>query len=112
MKIAETLLEKQGIIVTPAIDGKKALEAFQSSPVHLFDAILMDIRMPVMDGLEAASKIRQLDREDAKTVPMIAMTANAYEEDREKSKEAGMNAHLCKPVDPDLLYLTLQNMIR
>lgn len=103
-KITRRLLEKEGALVAWAEDGRRGVELFSSSGAHEFDLILMDIRMPVMDGLEAARAIRSLDRPDAKTVPIIAMTANAYEEDIEKSLSCGMNAHLAKPVVPDVLY--------
>ena len=76
-----------------------------------YDAILMDIRMPVMNGLTAARSIRQLKKKKAKTVPIIAMSANAFDEDVEKSRAAGMNAHLAKPIEPQLLYATLQEFI-
>ena len=76
-----------------------------------YDAILMGIRMPLMDGLQAATNIRHWNREDAKLIPIIAMTANAFDEDVEKSKAVGMNAHLSKPIDPDLMYSTLYRVI-
>ena len=76
-----------------------------------YDGILMDIRMPLMDGLTAASSIRHLSNEDASTIPIIAMTANAFDNDIEKSKAAGMNAHLAKPIDPERLYQTLYDLI-
>ena len=78
---------------------------------HMPDVVIMDIRMPVMDGLAAARQIRSLGREDAKTIPIIAMTANAYEEDVQKSREAGMNAHLSKPIEPEILYETLRRFV-
>ena len=106
-EIAGKLLAKTGAVTENAEDGRQGLERFQSSPPRYFDAILMDIRMPVMDGLEASRAIRGLDRADAKSIPIIAMTANAYREDVEKSIKAGMNAHLAKPIDPHLLYRTL-----
>ena len=81
------------------------------APEYYFDAILMDIRMPVLDGIGAARQIRALDREDVKDLPIIAMTANAGDEDRRQTKEAGMNEHLAKPIDPKLLYATLQKYI-
>jgi signal transduction histidine kinase/ActR/RegA family two-component response regulator len=112
MEIAEELLEEQGIIVTTAVNGLLAVEAFEQSKIGTFDAILMDIMMPVMDGLTATEKIRALNRADAKTIPIIAMTANAYVEDIKKTKEAGMNAHLAKPVDIDMLYATLMNFYK
>ncbi len=99
-EIARRLLEKVGCNVTWAEDGQKGVEAFAKSAPGYYDAILMDIRMPVMDGIQACEEIRQMDREDAPQVPIIAMTANAYESDKKKSYEAGMNAHLAKPVEP------------
>ena len=99
MEIAKFILEEAGIEVTTATNGKEAVDMFCSSVSGTFDMIFMDIMMPVMDGLTATRKIRALDREDAKTVPIIAMTANAFVEDKESSKEAGMNEHLSKPLD-------------
>ena len=106
--VASRLLAKRGIKVVHADDGEKAVKLFSQSAPFEFNAILMDIRMPVMDGIEATKEIRALPREDALTVPIIAMTANAYEEDRQTTKEAGMNAHLAKPIEPHLLYETLE----
>jgi signal transduction histidine kinase/ActR/RegA family two-component response regulator len=105
--IAVRLLEKEGMKVTTAANGEIALDAFRRSPGHFFDAVLLDIRMPVLNGLETARAIRSLDRSDAKTVPVIAMTANAFDSDVEESLKAGMNAHLSKPIDPEKLYDTL-----
>lgn len=109
--VAERLLKKRGFAVVHAEDGVEAVELFDRSEVHEYDAILMDIRMPRMDGIEATTRIRALERADADTVPIIAMTANAYEEDREHTREAGMNAHLAKPINPDLLFETLAEYI-
>lgn len=100
-EIAQTLLEDRGAKVTVVTDGKQALEMFTSSPEGTYDAILMDIMMPVMDGLTATKAIRSLERSDAKTIPILAMTANAFEEDGRKCLEAGMNLHLTKPLDID-----------
>ena len=111
MMIARKLLEKQDITVICAENGAQGLEKFNSSPVGFIDAVLTDIRMPVMDGLELAKAIRSLSRADAKTVAIIAMTANAFEEDVNKSQMAGMDAHLSKPIEPELLYKTLQRCI-
>ena len=94
-----------------AENGKLAVEKFAASPQGFYDAVLMDIRMPVMDGLEATAAIRALDHPDAKTVPIIAMTANAFDEDVQRSLKAGMNVHLTKPADPEQLYTTLQELI-
>ena len=84
---------------------------FEKSPAGYYDAILMDVRMPEMDGLEAAVAIRALDRADAKSIPIIAMTANAFDEDVQRSLQVGMNAHLSKPVEPEHLYQTLEELI-
>lgn len=98
--------------MTHARNGEEALRYFSESEAGSFDAILMDIRMPVMDGIEATVHIRELEREDAKTIPIIAMTANAYEEDRKKTANAGMNAHLAKPIEPKLLFAVLDRFIK
>ena len=95
-----------------AQNGLIALEKFESSPEGYYNAILMDIRMPVMDGLEATKKIRALNRSDAITVPILAMTANAFDDDVNKSIAAGMNTHLQKPIEPDKLYLELYRLIK
>jgi len=110
-EIAKRLLEKRNIIVFTADNGKNGVEKFASSDVYFFDAILMDIRMPVMDGLAATREIRKLQRPDAGSVPIIAMTANAYEEDVQLSREAGMNSHLSKPIQPDKLFQTLSELL-
>lgn len=106
-QIVIQLLKKQGVSVDIAEDGKIGLECFMRSEPGYYHAILMDIRMPVMDGITATKAIRNLDRTDAKTIPIFAMTANAFAEDKEETKRAGMNAHLAKPVEPDILYATL-----
>ena len=95
-----------------AENGKIALEMFEKSPVGYYAAILMDMRMPEMDGLEATQAIRKLDRADAKTIPIIALTANAFDEDVQRSLQSGLNAHLSKPVNPDVLFDTLENLIK
>ncbi|MDD3193888.1 MAG: PAS domain-containing protein [Oscillospiraceae bacterium] len=106
-EIAKRLLEKKKAIVETAVDGQDAVERFNASAPAGVDAVLMDIRMPKMNGLDAAKAIRALPRRDASRVPIIAMTANAFDEDVQRSKKAGMNAHLAKPVNPELLYETL-----
>ncbi len=110
-EIAEKLLEKKSLIVDTVPDGQTAVEHFRVTAPGYYDAILMDIRMPLMNGLEATQTIRALARPDAQTVPIIAMTANAFDEDVQKSLEAGMNAHLAKPIDPNKLYQTLARFI-
>jgi CheY-like chemotaxis protein len=107
MEIAKELLEDQGVLVTTAENGKAAVELFEQSEPGTFDLILMDIVMPVMDGLKAAKAIRELDREDAGTIPILAMTANAYEDDIRKTREAGMNKHISKPIEAKRLYAEL-----
>ncbi len=109
-EIAQFMLEDVGITVTCVKNGKLAVEMFQNSEAGSFDVILMDIMMPVMNGLDAARAIRALDRPDAQTIPIIAMTANAYDEDIRHAREAGMNGHLAKPIDTDLLYRTLDKL--
>lgn len=110
MEIAQFMLEDVGITVTCVENGRLALELFQSHAAGSFDVILMDIMMPVMNGLDATRAIRALDRPDAKTIPIVAMTANAYEDDIRRAREAGMNGHLAKPIDTDLLYRTLSEL--
>ena len=97
--------------VDVAENGQIALDKFKDNPIGYYDAILMDMRMPVMDGLEATRKIRSLDREDSKTIPIIALTANAFDEDVQRSLQAGLNAHLSKPVDAKALFETLETLI-
>ena len=111
MEIAEFLLQNEGAVVTKAWNGKEAVEIFEKSGSGEFDVILMDIMMPVMNGYEAAKRIRSLDREDAQVIPIIAMTANAFVEDRMKAKEAGMNEHIGKPVDGKLLVKVIHELV-
>lgn len=108
MEIAKTMLEEEGIEVTTAENGQSAVNIFHNCPEGRFDAILMDIRMPVMDGISAAKTIRKLPERDAAAIPIIAMTADAYEEDIRRTIDAGMNAHLTKPVQPEKLFQTLR----
>lgn len=105
--IARKLLEQKGMLVESAQNGKEGVDLFNGSPAGAFDAILMDIRMPIMDGLTATREIRRSTHPQAKTIPIIAMTANAFAEDLEKSKAAGMQAHLAKPIRPETLFSTL-----
>ena len=111
MEIAEFVLQNEDVSVTKAWNGQEAVEIFKKSRPDEFDVILMDIMMPVMNGYEAAKIIRTLDRDDAKTVPIIAMTANAFTEDRLKSKESGMNEHIAKPVDAKLLVKVISELV-
>lgn len=110
--VATRLLEKKGMIVAHAENGEKAVEMLAASDEFEYAAILMDIRMPVMDGIEAAKAIRALERADAKAIPIIAMTANAYDEDRKMTSDAGMNAHLAKPIETQLLYEILYKYMK
>ena len=111
MEIAEFMLQSAGAEVTKAWNGQETVELFRNSEPGEFDVILMDIMMPVMDGYEAAKMIRSLDREDAKTIPIIAMTANAFTEDRLRAKEAGMDDHVAKPVDVNLLIKVIRKSV-
>ncbi len=111
-EIITRILQKRNYEVHCVSDGSQALSQFASSEIGYFSAIIMDIRMPVMDGYEATKAIRALDREDAKSVVIIAMSANAYDEDVKKSMAAGMNAHLAKPVEAQKMYETLEEMIK
>lgn len=110
-EVAVMLLEDKGFMVDTAENGLRAMEKFSKSEAGYYDAILMDIRMPLMDGLTASVNIRHLSNQDAQSIPIIAMTANAFDDDIEKSKAAGMNAHLAKPIEPDRLYQTLYDFI-
>ena len=111
MEITEFVLQNEGADLTKAWDGQEAVELFRNSEPGEFDVILMDIMMPVMDGYEAAKMIRFLDREDAKEIPIIAMTANAFTEDRIKAKAAGMDEHVAKPVDVELLIKVIHKLV-
>ena len=111
MEIAEFMLQNEGADVIKAWNGQEAVELFRNSEPGEFDVILMDIMMPVMNGYEAAKMIRSMDREDAKTIPIIAMTANAFTEDRIKAKEAGMDEHISKPIDMKLLVKIIHELV-
>ena len=112
MEIAEFVLQNEGTVVTKAWNGQEAVDIFRKSSPGEFDVILMDIMMPVMNGYEAAKMIRSLDREDAKVIPIIAMTANAFIEDRMRAKEAGMDEHIAKPVDGKLLVKVINELVK
>lgn len=111
MEIAHAILEEEHLNITEAKNGKEALEIFQNSKLNEYDVIIMDVMMPVMDGLEATKAIRMLEREDAKRIPIIAMTANAFEEDRKACLDAGMDEHIGKPIDIPLLKRTITKAI-
>ena len=111
MEIAEFMLQNEGAVVTKTWNGQEAVEIFEKSRPDEFDVILMDIMMPVKNGYEAAKMIRSMDREDAKTIPIIAMTANAFTEDRIKAKEAGMDEHISKPIDMKLLVKIIHELV-
>ncbi len=110
-EIAETILEGTGFAVETAPDGTDAVDMVQKSEEHYYDAVLMDVQMPVMDGYEATRNIRALHREDVKNLPIIAMTANAMEEDKETALKSGMNAHIAKPIDIDLFLSILRKYL-
>ncbi len=112
MEIAEFVLQNEGAEVTKAWNGQETVELFRKSEAGEFDVILMDIMMPVLNGYEAARRIRSLDREDAKKIPIIAMTANAFTEDRIRAKEAGMDEHVAKPVDAELLIKVIHKLVK
>jgi len=112
MEIAEFLLQNEGAEVTRAWNGQEIVELFRKSESGEFDVILMDIMMPIINGYEAAKRIRSLDREDAKKIPIIAMTANAFTEDRIRAKEAGMDEHVAKPIDVELLIKVIHKLVK
>ena len=111
MEIAEFVLQNEGADVTKAWNGQEAVELFRNSKPGEFNVILMDIMMPVVNGYEATKMIRSLDREDAKKIPIIAMTANAFTEDRIRAKKAGMDEHIAKPVDVELLIKVIHKFV-
>lgn len=110
-EIAQRILREKGMLVTVAMDGKTGLHRFEESSNGYYSVILMDIRMPVMDGLEATKAIRALTRAEASSIPIIAMTADAFSEDIKHCEEVGMNDHLTKPIDPNKLFQTLLRYI-
>ncbi len=110
-EILQDLLDMEDVTAEHAVNGELAVRMFSEKPSGYYDAILMDVRMPVMDGLTATRRIRAMEREDAKRIPIIAMTANVFDEDVQQSREAGMNAHIAKPIDPDLLFATMSRLI-
>ncbi len=105
------MLQNEGADVSKAWNGQEAVEVFKKSEPREFDVILMDIMMPVVNGYEATKMIRSLEREDAKEIPIIAMTANAFTEDRIRAKEAGMDEHVAKPVDVELLVRVIHKLV-
>ena len=105
------LLSQKGINVDIADNGQIGVNMFRGSASHTYDLILMDIRMPVMNGYEAAKAVRASSQSDSRTIPIIAMTADAYPEDVEKAMQSGMNGHIAKPIDPDHLFDVLQQMM-
>ena len=111
VEVAQLILEQMGCVVETAENGQVAVARFSVSPDRWFDAVLMDVRMPIMDGIEATRAIRALDRVDAASVPIIAMTADAFDDERKRTLEAGMDYHLSKPIDPQLLRRTLARFI-
>lgn len=111
IEIAKTILEMNKFIVEVAENGQIAVDKFKESAVGYYDLILMDIRMPIMDGLTATKTIRNLDKADAITVPIVAMSANAFDEDMKKSIESGMNGHISKPIDLNKLYSLLGDLL-
>ena len=111
-EIMVMILETREMKIDLAENGKIALDKFSQSDEGYYDAILMDIRMPIMNGLEATKRIRALNRLDSKSIPIIALTANAHDDDVQRSMQAGLNAHLSKPIDANLLFNTLENLIK
>lgn len=111
-QIISMILKKAGMVVEIAENGQETLDAFVNHPPYYYDVILMDVRMPVMDGLQATERIRQTDREDAVRIPIIAMTANAFESDIKMCIQSGMNAHLSKPIEPQRLFQVLSAWVK
>jgi CheY-like chemotaxis protein len=111
-EIACAILEDCSIRVDTAADGLEGVQKFAASVPGGYDAVLMDLRMPVLDGIEAAGRIRSMERADAKSIPIIAMTADAFEDDLKQCRQAGMNGHVLKPIDPKKLIAVLEDSIR
>ena len=111
MEIARELLCEVGFITEAAQNGQIAVDMVQSSESGYYDAVLMDIQMPVMNGYQASRAIRSLDNKDLADIPIIALTANAFDEDKKEALANGMNAHIAKPVDAGILYETLRNIL-
>jgi len=111
-EIAATMLKDKGMTVTHAINGRIGVDLFTQSAENSFDIILMDIQMPVLDGISAAREIRSLARKDSSEVPIIAMTANAYDTDVQNCLKAGMNGHISKPIDPPVMYQTIAEHLK
>lgn len=111
-EVAKRLLREKGLLVTLANDGQDGLRAFERNSLGHYALILMDLRMPVMNGFETAKAIRALNRSDAKSIPIVAMTADAFDEDAKRCLDAGMNAHIAKPIEPVKLFQTLLTYIR
>ena len=110
-EIITALLSMRDMTAEHAENGRIAVVLFSAHEAGYYDAVLMDMRMPEMDGLEATRTIRAMDREDAKTIPIIALTANAFDEDVQRSMQAGLNAHLSKPVEAEVLFKTLEELV-
>ncbi len=111
-EIAQAILEETGFVVESAPDGTDAVDMMKKAEEYYYDVVLMDVQMPVMNGYEATREIRALHREDVKTLPIIAMTANAMDEDKETALKSGMNAHLAKPISVDLFIATLGKFLK
>ena len=109
IKVAESMLKERKMEVVKARNGQEAIEIFTNSKPGTFDIILMDIRMPVINGLKASSAIRKLDRADVMTIPIVALTANAYDQEIEVCRQAGMNAHIAKPINIGVFYSVIEN---
>ncbi|MBQ8151783.1 MAG: response regulator, partial [Firmicutes bacterium] len=110
-EIISEILKIRDMTVEHAENGQIAVDMFTSNPAGYYDAVLMDLQMPVMDGLTSAETIRSQETDDSKTIPIIALTANAFDEDVQRTIRAGMNAHLSKPVEPEQVYETLEEFI-